>query len=213
MPTLPVYNLNKEKVGTINLSDAIFGTDVHPYLLNEAVRAQIAWRYERKTANAKTRGEVRGTTKKVYRQKGTGQARHGALTAPIFVGGGKSFGPRPHLRTWKLNKKVARSALVSALSQHVKGDTLYVVDRLELEKHSTKQVSKSLTKTFGLKSALVVNPNKADGERVFNRSMRNVPTIKHLEPGGVNVFDVMKFKSLVLSQKAVEQLTERLKDA
>lgn len=210
MPSLPVYNLAKEKIGSIELDDAIFSAEIEAHLLNQVVRTQIARRFEWKTANSKTRTEVKGTRKKMYRQKGTGQARHGDAKAPIFVGGGKSHGPKPHRRTFKTNKAVMRKALISALSMVQKEDHLFIIDKMELPKHSTKQVATAL-KAFGLTSGIVVNGGESKGEQVFNRSSRNVRDVKQLRPEGVNVFDVLKYKNLLVSKKAIQTLTERLK--
>ena len=213
MPLLPIYNLKKEKVGTVELNDIVFSGEIKPHLIHDAVRTQIARRYEYRTANSKTRSEVHGTTKKMYKQKGTGQARHGAATAPIFVGGGKAHGPKPHRRLQKMNKKCMRQALISVLSMHQKEDRLFIVDKLELDKMSTKAVSQSLEKVFGFETALVVNANEGDKEKYFNLSVKNLKGVKCLRPEGVNVFDLLKFKNLVLSQQAVQKLTERLTHA
>lgn len=212
MPSLPLYDLAKKKVGSIELNDAVFAGDIRPHLLNDAVRAKIARKYEYRTSNALIRTEVHGTKKKAYKQKGTGQARHGAVTAPIFVGGGKSHGPRPHRRTFKLNKKVRKAALVSALSLNQKSDKLFIVDKLELKKLSSKSVADCL-KAFGLETALFVNSGDTEEEKVFNSSTRNVNKVKHLRPEGVNVFDILKFKNILVSQKAAQKLTERLTHA
>lgn len=209
MPSLPVYDITKKKVGNIDLSDAIFAAEIRPHLINDAVRIQIARRYEWKTANSLTRTEVHGTRKKMYKQKGTGQARHGDAKAPIFVGGGKAHGPKPRRVFKKMNKKAMRAALISALSQSQKSDRLFVVDKLEMKQSSTKEAAKSF-KAFGLESALVVNLNEAETQQAFNRSLKNVKKVKFLKPEGVNVFDVLKYKNLVISQAAAQKLTERL---
>lgn len=212
MPSLPLYDLTKKKVGSIEVSDAVFAGEVKPHLINAAVRAQIAWRYELKTANCKTRTEVSGTRKKMFRQKGTGQARHGDSKAPIFVGGGKAHGPKPHIRTHKINKKVMRAALISALSLHQKEDRLFVVDKLELDKPNAKSVATSL-KQFSAGPALFINVAGEANEKQFNLSARNLSRVKVLRPEGVNVFDVMKYPNLIISKKAMEKLTERLTHA
>jgi len=209
MPSLPVYDIQKKKVGNIDLNDAIFAGEIKPHLINDAVRTQIARRYEYRTANCKTRTEVHGTGKKMFKQKGTGQARHGDAKAPIFVGGGKAFGPRPRRVIRKMNKKAMRLALISVLTQNQKTDRVFIVDKLELTKPSSKTVAASL-KAFGFKTALIVNLNEGDGEKIFNQSLRNVEKVKFLRPEGVNVFDVLKYKNLVMSQKALAKLTERL---
>jgi large subunit ribosomal protein L4 len=209
MPSLPLYDLTKKKVGNVDLNDAVFSAEVRPHLINEAVRAQIAWRYENRTANSLTRTEVHGTRKKMYRQKGTGQARHGDAKAPIFVGGGKAHGPKPRQVVHKINKKVMRAALISAISMHQKEDRLFVIDKMMLNKVSTKDAAKTLT-AFGLQSALVVNSADEEKEMAFNRSVKNLKKVKFLRPEGVNVFDVLKYKNLLVSSKAVQKLTERL---
>jgi large subunit ribosomal protein L4 len=209
MPSLPIYDINKNKVGSIDISDAVFGAELKPHLLNHAVRAQIAWRYEYRTANSKTRTEVAGTGKKMYKQKGTGQARHGDAKAPIFVGGGKAHGPKPRRVRFKINKKVMKAALIGALSQNHKEDRLFIVDKMELDKMSTKEVFK-IQKTFNLKKALIVNSYADKKEANFNHSAKNIVGFKFLKPEGVNVFDVLKFENLIVSKKAVQALTERL---
>lgn len=208
MPSLPVYDMTKKKVGSIDLSDAIFAAEIRPHLINDAVRAQIAWKHERRTGHCLTRTEVHGTRKKMFKQKGTGQARHGDAKAPIFVGGGKAHGPRTRLVRHKINKKVMRSALISALTLNQKEDRLFVIDKLELAKPSTKAVAQCLV-SLGLERALFVNG--AEGhEQAFNRSSKNVHQVKFVRPEGVNVFDLLKYKNLVISQKALQKLTERL---
>lgn len=212
MPSLPVYDLNKKKVGTVDLSDSVFAGEIKPHLLNDAVRAQLAWYYEWRTANSLTRTEVHGTRKKVYKQKGTGQARHGDMKAPIFVGGGKAHGPRPRRVSHKINKKVMRAAMISALSLNQKEDRLFIIDKLELKKPNTKTLSATM-KSFGIDKALFVNLSASDEEKHFNTSARNINKVKFLRPEGLNVFDILKYKHLIISQKAAQKLTERLSNA
>jgi large subunit ribosomal protein L4 len=209
MPTLPVYNLENKKVGTVELDDRIFAGEMKPHLVNDAVRAQIAWRYEFRTANCRTRSEVKGTRKKMYKQKGTGQARHGDAKAPIFVGGGKAHGPKPRIVRHRINKKVMQQALISALTARQREDRIFVVDGMALEAPNTKTVAKAL-KAFGVEKALVVNGAGTAEEQNFNRSVKNVGGAKLLKPEGVNVFDVLKFPALVISKSAVELLTQRV---
>lgn len=209
MPSLPLFDIAKKKVGSIDLSDVVFAADVRAYLINDAVRVQIARRYEWKTANSRTRTEVHGTRKKMFKQKGTGQARHGDAKAPIFVGGGKAHGPKPRRVVKKINKKVMRQALISALTLGQKQDRLFVVDKLELKNPSTKGAAACLS-AFGLKKALIVNANEVDGEKNFNLSARNVGKVKCLRPEGINVFDLLKYENVIITRKAVEKITERL---
>lgn len=209
MPSLPLYDMSKKKVGSIDVNDTVFASEVKEHLIHDAVRYQIALRYQFKTANARTRTEVQGTRKKVYKQKGTGQARHGDAKAPIFVGGGKAHGPKPRRVVKKLNKKVMRAALTSALSLRQKQDQLFVIDRLELKKRNCKTIADFL-KSFGVTKALLINGGDADVEKFFNESARNLQKIKQLKPEGVNVYDVLKYDNLIISQKALEKVTERL---
>jgi len=209
MPSLPLYDISKKKVGQVDLNDAIFAGEVKPYLINDAVRAQIAWRYEFRTANSLTRSEVTGSRKKMFKQKGTGQARHGIITAPIFVGGGKAHGPKPRRVKHKINKKVMKAALCSTLTLNQKEDRLFVIDTLALEKVSVKAAAQFM-KSLGIDKALVVNGNESEAEKAFNRSFKNLKAVKLISPDGVNVFDLLKFKNLVISQAAVKKLSERL---
>lgn len=209
MLSLPLYDMSKNKVGNIDVSDAIFAQEVRPHLLNDAVRYQIAKRYEYRTANSLTRTEVTGTRKKIYKQKGTGQARHGDKKAPIFVGGGKAHGPRPRRVQRKMNKKVRKAALITALSLNQKQDRLFVVDRLEMAKLNSKSAAACI-KAFGVTSALIVNSDAEANEKHFNLSIRNIEKIKRVAPEGVNVFDILKFKNLIISKSAVAKLSERL---
>jgi large subunit ribosomal protein L4 len=147
--------------------------------------------------------------KKVYKQKGTGQARHGDEKSPTFVGGGKAHGPKPRRVQHKINKKVMRAALVTALSLNQKEDRLFIVDKLELKKPSTK-AAKDCLKAFDLDTALVVNSGEAESEQFFNKSVKNLTKVKFLKPEGINVFDILKYKNLVISSKAAQKITERL---
>ncbi len=209
MPSLPLYDIAKKKVGQVELSDAVFAGEVKPHLINDAVRAQMAWWYEYRTANCRTRTEVTGSGKKLFKQKGTGQARHGDARAPIFVGGGKAHGPKPRRVKHKINKKVMKAALCSTLTLNQKEDRLFVIDKLALEKISSKAASEFM-KSLGIKKALVVNGDASEAEKSFNQSLQNIKSVKVLRPEGVNVFDLLKYKNLVISQEAVRKLSERL---
>jgi len=212
MPSVTVYDLDRNKVGTVELIDSVFAADVKPHLINMAVRAQVAKRYAHKVANSMTRTEVQATGKKIYKQKGTGQARHGDIKAPIFVGGGKAHGPRPHVASYKINKKVMRAALLSSLSLHQKEDRVIVVDKMELPKPNTKGISKALSQ-FGLEKALIVNMKDKPEQVSFNTSAKNIRNVKFVSPEGVNVFDLLKYKHLFISKEAISKLMERLNHA
>jgi len=201
MAKIAVFDISKKQVGERDLSDEVFNTDVRGYLIHDMVRYQLAARRQG-TADTKTRREVSGGGRKPYKQKGTGNARQGSTRAPHFVGGGTVFGPPPRDYSFKLNRKVKRAALRSALSVRYKEEKLTVLNALELEKISTKGFVEILDR-FGFADALVViegaNP-------VVELSARNLPNVKVLRAEGVNVYDVMKYHNLVLTDGAVSQL-------
>jgi len=201
MAKIAVYDINKNQVSEREVADTVFNDDVKGYLIHDMVRYQLAARRQG-TADSKSRSEVSGGGKKPYKQKGTGNARQGTVRAPHFVGGGTAFGPTPRDYNFKLNRKVKKAALRSALSVRFKEDKLTVLNALELEKISTKTFNEIL-KRFDLANVLVVidgtNPN-------VELSARNLPHVKVLRAEGVNVYDVMKHRSLVLTEGAVSQL-------
>lgn len=201
MAKIAVYNVNKQKVSERELADAVFNTDVRGHLIHDMVRYQLAARRQG-TADTKGRSEVSGGGRKPYKQKGTGNARQGSTRAPHFVGGGTVFGPTPRDYSFKLNRKVKKAALCSALSARFKGERLTVLDQIALEKISTKGFVEVL-KRFEFESTLVV----IDGSNVnVELSARNLPNVKVLKAEGVNVYDVMKYRNLVLTEGAVSQL-------
>ncbi len=212
MLSVAVYDLKKQKVGSIELSDAIFGVVPKPHLLNTAVRAQMAWKHAHKTANCRTRTEVTGTRKKMYKQKGTGRARHGDAKAPIFVGGGKAHGPVPRFVSHKVNKKVMRQALLTALTLSHQNDRLFVLDALVCKKPSTK-LAIQCGEAFKTSQGIFVNCADTAEEQAFNLSVKNTGGFKSLRPEGLNVFDILKFQNIFISRKAAEKLSERLTHA
>ena len=201
MATIPVFDIRKNKVSDLELADEIFNTDVKGHLIHDMVRYQLAARRQG-TACVKGRSEIRGGGKKPYRQKGTGNARQGTITAPNFVGGGVVFGPKPRDYSFKLNRKVKRAALRSALSTRFKESRLTVLDKFELDKISTKSVAEVLG-LFDLSGTLLVidGPNQN-----LELSARNLKSVKVLRAEGVNVYDVMNYPNLVITQGAVSQL-------
>lgn len=205
MPTVDVYNQEREKVADIELDDRIFGSEVNENLMFAMVRYQLAKRRQG-THKAKERSDVRGGGAKPYRQKGTGRARQGTIRAPQWRGGGIVHGPRPRSHAFKLNKKVRRAALRSALSRRVEEDAVVVIEDLKLPEIKTKQVVE-LLKRFELDDALLVLAEKDD---IVVRSARNLRELTVLPPEGVNVYDILSRKSLVLTQGAVQALTKRL---
>ncbi|PLX73121.1 MAG: 50S ribosomal protein L4 [Desulfuromonas sp.] len=201
MAKIAVYDMNKKKVSDLELNDAVFNSDVKGYLIHDMVRYQLA---ARRSGNAKTksRGEIRGGGKKPYRQKGTGNARQGTVTAPNHVGGGVVFGPTPRDYSFKLNRKVKKSALKSALSLRFKEEKLTVLNDLQVEKISTKGFSEILGR-FELDNVLVVID---EGNANVELSARNLPHVKVLRSDGVNVFDVMKYRNMLITEGAVSKL-------
>jgi len=201
MAKIAVYDINRKQVSELELADAVFNDDVKGYLIHDMVRYQLAKRRQG-THKTKTRSEVSGGGKKPYKQKGTGNARQGCIRAPHYVGGGTAFGPSPRDYTFKLNRKVKKAALRSALSARFRGEQLTVLDALEMEQISTKTFAEIL-KRFELTDTLVVLGEANDRVEL---SARNIPGVKVLRADGVNVFDVMKYPNLVLTQGAVSQL-------
>jgi large subunit ribosomal protein L4 len=201
MANIAVYDIENKKVSERELDDAVFNTDVKGYLIHDMVRYQLA---ARRSGNActKNRSAVAGGGKKLYRQKGTGNARQGTNRAPHFVGGGAAFGPQPRDYSFKLNRKVKKAALRCALSARFKDAKISILDRFDLENIGTKGFVEVL-KRFELENVLIV----LDGENPnVELSARNVPHVKVLKADGVNVYDVMNHKHLVLTEGAVAQL-------
>jgi large subunit ribosomal protein L4 len=205
---LPVVKLDAKKAGEIELSDAVFGiTEIRSDILQRMVRYQLSKR-QAGTHSTQNRDDVSVTTKKLYRQKGTGGARHGSRNAPIFVGGGVAHGPHPHSHAHALPKKVRALAMKHALSSKVKDEALIVLDALSGEK--TKEVSAQLKK-LGISNALVIGGEKLDEK--FAKAARNIPNIDVLPLAGLNVYDVMRRKTLVLTREAVEGVNARFAEA
>jgi len=205
MPTVDVYNQNRDKVADLELDEQVFGAEVREHLLYAAVRYQMAKRRQG-THKTKQRAEVRGGGHKPWRQKGTGRARHGTSRSPIWRGGGVVFGPQPRSHAHKMNKRSRRAALVSALSRRVEEDALVVLDELGFPEIKTKQVVEFLDK-FELTDALVV---LAEQDRKVSLSARNLRGVTVLPAEGLNVYDVLHRTNLVMTQGAVEAVTARL---
>jgi len=205
MPEFDVYNLRREKVGQVDLDDAVFGAEVKQHLLWEAVRWQQAKRRVG-TAKAKERGEVRGGGHKPYRQKGTGRARQGTVRAPQFAGGGVVFGPRPRSYGYNLPKKVRRGALRSAISLRAQEQRLLIVEDLQLESHKTRGLQQVLG-SLGVQRPLLVD---GDNDRL-SLSSRNLKGVKYLHQQGLNVYDILKYDTLVLTRESALQVQGRLK--
>ncbi len=205
MPTVPVYDLTRQQVGERELSDAVFGVRPNEGLMWDVLKAQLASR-RRGTHKAKTRGEVSGSTRKLYRQKGTGRARHGSIRAPIFVGGGKALGPRPRDYAYRPPRKMRLGAMRSALSLRLAEGSLVVVRDFALEEIKTKRAAQALQALQAMPSALVVDA--ADNE-TLRKSVRNLPDHAFLPPEGVNLYDVLRHQHLVVTERALEALEAR----
>jgi large subunit ribosomal protein L4 len=205
MAKVSVYNLDKQQVGELELSDAIFGAEVNEALIYDVLKAQLASR-RAGTAKVKIRAEVSGSTRKLYRQKGTGAARHGGIRASHYVGGGKAHGPQPRDYSYRPPRKMRAGALVSALSLKLKQGQLVVLDTFELSEIKTKRLQQIL-KTFNAGSALIVD---ALGNENLKLSARNLQKTQFLPPEGVNLYDVLRHENLVLTKNAATQLQNRL---
>jgi large subunit ribosomal protein L4 len=211
MATIDVYNMKREKVGSVELADEVFATEVKEHLFYEVVKAQLASRRQG-TAAAKNRSAVSGSTKKLYKQKGTGRARHGSIRAPVYVGGGRAHPPRPRDWSYRPPQQVRSSALRSALSKLHKEGRLVIVDRIELPEVKTKGLVLALdtlqnqNQKEKQKSALVVD--NAANEKL-RLSIRNCKEHQFLPPEGVNVYDLLRHDTLVLSKDAVKALEQR----
>lgn len=201
---IDVYNPSREKVGEMDLADAVFGAEVREHLLYAVVRYQRA-AARQGTHKVKERAEVSGGGKKPWRQKGTGRARQGSSRSPHWRGGGVVFGPRVRSHAFKLNKKVRQLALVSALSRRAQENALVVLDAFEVAEYKTRQVS-DFMKRFELSDMLLV----ANRDDRLERSARNLPSVTTLPPEGLNVYDVLRRRNLVITRAAIDAVTTRL---
>jgi large subunit ribosomal protein L4 len=205
MATFDVFNMNREKVGSIDLADEVFGTDVREHLFYEVVKAQLASKRQG-TQSAKNRSAVSGSTKKIYKQKGTGRARHGSIRAPVFVGGGQAHPPRPRDWSYEPPRRVRTLALTSALSKFGKEGRLLVVERFDLPEIKTKRLIDALETLKAQKKTLVVDSGDNDKLRL---SIRNLKEHQFLPPEGVNVYDLLRHDTLILSKNAAKALEQR----
>ena len=203
MAKVSVYNIEGKEVGDIELNDAIFGVEVNEHLVHLAVVAQLANKRQG-TQKAKTRSEVRGGGRKPWKQKGTGHARQGSIRAPQWKGGGVVFAPTPRDYTINLNKKEKRLALKSALSSRVKENKFIVVDDFAMDEIKTKKMRQTLD-NLKVSKALVVTSN---GETNTVLSVRNLRGVKAASPNTINVYDILKYNTVVASKAAVNTIEE-----
>jgi large subunit ribosomal protein L4 len=205
MPKVKVYNLRREEAGEIELADDVFAAEVNEALIYDIVKAQLASR-RAGTAKTKGRAEVRGSSRKLYKQKGTGRARHGSIRAQQYVGGGKAHGPQPRSYAYRPTRKMRLGALKSALSLKLQEGTLIVVDDFVLQEVKTKGLAQVLGVLNVGKSSLLVDVGLNDNLRM---SARNLPNSQFLPPEGVNVYDILRFEHLVLTRDAAAAIQKR----
>ena len=203
MANVAVYNMEGKEVGTIDLSDAVFGVEVNEHLVHMAVVQQLANKRQG-TQKAKTRSEVSGGGRKPWRQKGTGHARQGSTRAPQWTGGGVVFAPVPRDYSFKLNKKEKRAALKSALTSRVQENKLIVVDELKFDEIKTKNFKQVMDNLKVSKGLVVINEN----DKNVVMSAKNMPTVNTTLTSTLNVYDVMKAGTVVLTKDAVKTIEE-----
>ncbi len=198
MPTIALYNMNREKVGEVTLDEQIFAAEVKEPLIHQALKVQLANR-RAGTVKTKTRAEVSGGGKKPFKQKGTGNARQGCSRAPQYPGGGTVFGPQPKTYNLGINKKARKAALRSLLSLQLKSEKITVLDQIEFAKISTRDFA-GFMKKFDLERSLIITEEPSTNLAL---SSRNVPYVKLLKADGLNVFDVLKYQNIVMTEGAV----------
>jgi large subunit ribosomal protein L4 len=203
MASVDVLNWDRKKVGTVELSEAVFAVPVKEGLLQTVVRWQLACRRQG-THKALTRGEVRGGGKKPFKQKGTGNARQGSSRSPLMPGGGITFGPVPRDYSYVLPKKVKRLGLRTALSHLFKEGRLFVLDSIE-STGKTKDLA-SKVKTFGLSKAVLVDVDRKD---LVDRASKNLPSIRYYGVEGLNVYDLLKYDHVVLAKESLAKIVKR----
>ena len=203
MANVSVYNMEGKEVGTLELNDAVFGVEVNEHLVHLAVVAQLANKRQG-TQKAKTRSEVSGGGRKPWRQKGTGHARQGSTRSPQWKGGGVVFAPTPRDYTIRLNKKEKRAALKSALTSRVQDNKFIVVDELKFDEIKTRKFQ-NVMDNLKVSKALVV---LADNNQNTVLSARNIAGVKTSQVGSINVYDILKYNTVVATKAAVASIEE-----
>ena len=203
MANVSLYNMEGKEIGSIELNDAVFGVEIKENLVHAAVLQQLA-NNRQGTQKAKTRSEVSGGGRKPWRQKGTGHARQGSTRSPQWAGGGVVFAPVPRDYSFKINKKEKRAALKSALTSRVSENKIYVLDNLVFDEIKTKKFAGVLN-ALDVQKALVV---LAENDLNVVLSARNVPNVKVSLPNTINVYDILKYGNLVITQDAVKKIEE-----
>ncbi len=204
MLKLDIIDISGKTVGDIELNENIFGIEVRPYVLHEVVKNHLANKRQG-TQSTRTRAEVKGGGRKPFRQKGTGRARQGTISAPHYVGGGVAFGPKPRSYSYKLPKRVKRLGLFSALSAKTKDSELIVLDKLTMEAPKTKEMINILSNIKADKKTLIVL-DSVDKNVIY--SSNNIPGVKTSFVGEINVYDILNHDYLVMTKAAVDKLEE-----
>jgi len=204
MTVIDVIDCKGIKVSEKDLPDSIFNVPVKAGVLHEVVRMQLAAK-RAGSASVKHRSDIRGSTKKLFRQKGTGRARRGDIKSPLLRGGGSVFGPDPRDYTFKIPKKMRKLALKMALSSKLQSDDLVILDKFELEQIRTKDVALTI-QGINREDVLIIIPEK---DEKLELSSRNLPKVKVLRTDGLNVYDLLKYKNLILLESSVEKIEGR----
>lgn len=204
MPKINVLNMSGEQVEEIELNDNVFGVEVNQHVVYEVVKNQLANKRQG-TQSTKTRAEVRGGGRKPWRQKGTGRARQGSIRAPHFTGGGIIFAPKPRDYSYKLPKKIKRLALKSVLTSKVESGEMIVVDKIAFDAPKTKEMVKFLTSIKADEKALVVIDEK---DTNVIKSTKNIPNVHTALVNTINVYDILKYNSFIITKEAVKKVEE-----
>ena len=203
MSKVSVYNMEGQQVGELELNDAVFGVEINEHLVNQAVKLQLANKRQG-TQSAKTRSEVSGGGRKPWKQKGTGHARQGSTRAPQWTGGGVVFAPKPRDYSFKMNKKEKQLALKSVLTSRVQENKFIVVDAIKMDEIKTKTFVKALDSLKVSKALVVLNENDVN----VVASAKNIPGVKTASAKTINVYDILKFDTLVIDKAAVATIEE-----
>jgi len=206
MAVIDIYNLKREKVGEAELCDEVFRAKVKPHLLHFYVKTQLA---DKRGGNACTKGrsDVRGGAAKPWRQKGTGRARSGTSSSPVWVGGGAAFGPKPRSHRLGINKKVRKLALRSVLSMKYSDNNLLVLENIDLSSHKTREFADTLRQLHADRPLIVYSGENKN----LDLSSRNLPGVKTLRSEGINVFDMLKYETVIMTRESVENIEKVLK--
>ena len=206
MPVVKVKNLNNEEVGELELSDSVFGAPLNQPLIYSAVNCYLA-NQRSGTVGTKTRGDTSGSGKKLWKQKGTGRARIASLRSPLWRGGGNVHGPQPRDWSFRMPKKMKRSAICSVLSERLREGGIVVVEKFELESHKTKEFVTALNR-LGLSDGVLVIDSPEN--KYLSISSRNLQKVNLVSPESVNIYELLTHERLALSREAASQLDKRL---